>query len=245
MASQAAVSLAHNVWRIPTAPRDLANCFAIRDDGGSITLVDAGATSSWKRLQAGLAQIKSHLSEVRQVVVTHAHSDHVGSLAAVVKATAARVSAHEREAIYLREGRTPHREPAYHPEHGFHKVFNHGLSRITGRRFAPLETVEEFHDGATLDIAGGLRVIHTPGHTPGHVSLLHEPTGVLMAGDAVVNVRELRWSPHWLCTDATLNKTSTEILGNLNFSLAAFSHGTEIRHKAREAVRAFLGGREA
>ena len=53
---------------------------------------------------------------------------------------------------------------------------------------SPVTVGEELVDGQVLDVAGGLRVVHTPGHSPGHVSYLHEPSGVLVTGDAIFNV---------------------------------------------------------
>lgn len=235
MARDAAVQLAPNVWRIPTAPANLVNSFALREEDGSVTLVDAGTKSARKRLFAALATIDVQPDQVTRVVVTHAHGDHVGSLAQVVEQTGAKVSTHERDAIYLREGRIPKQDSSVRG------------SRLLGKRlmrgFAKVTVAEEFRDGTVLPIAGGLRVVHTPGHTPGHVSLLHENSGVLITGDAVFNMRGLRWPPSWFCTDVALNRRSADVLGDLDYDVAAFTHGTEVRHQAREAVRAFLRGR--
>jgi hypothetical protein len=67
---------------------------------------------------------------------------------------------------------------------------------------------------------------------------------VLLTGDAVFNVRGIRYSPGWLCTDPELNRKSADVLGEVDYEVVAFAHGPEIRHGAREAVRAFLRGRE-
>jgi glyoxylase-like metal-dependent hydrolase (beta-lactamase superfamily II) len=169
-------------------------------------------------------------------VVTHAHIDHAGGLARLVEATGADVHTHERDAIYLRDGRVPRGDRSTRG------------ARIAGRfaakRLPRVAVAEEFTDGTVLPAAGGLRVVHTPGHTPGHVSLLHERSGVLITGDAVFNVRGLRWSPSWFCTDPSMNRRSADRLGELDFEIAAFTHGPEVRDRAREAVRAFLRGRE-
>jgi glyoxylase-like metal-dependent hydrolase (beta-lactamase superfamily II) len=224
----AAVRLADGVWRIPTSPGDLVNSFALLDADGSVTLVDAGfkLPSTRRRLRAGLAAIGAGPPDVRRVVLTHGHVDHAGGLAGLVADTGAAVLAHEREAVYLRDGRAPRSR------------------RGKPRRFDKVTVAEEFRHGTVLPDGGGLRVVHTPGHSPGHVSLLHQPTGVLITGDALFNVRGLRYSPGWICTDPDLNRRSADVLGDLDFEVAAFTHGPEVRAGAREAVRAFLRGRE-
>ena len=237
MARMSAVPLADGVWRIPTSVGDLVNTFALRDPDGSITLVDAGVR--WlgsRRILGGLAEMGARPADVARIVVTHAHIDHTGGLPRLVRQTGAAVHSHERDAISLREGRAPRAERSTR------------VSRIAGR-FTPkklpkVQVAEEFGDGAVLPVAGGLRIVHTPGHTPGHVSLLHERSGVLITGDAVFNVRGLRWPPPWSCTDPTRNRRSADILGELDYEVAAFTHGAEVRDRARDAVRAFLRGRE-
>jgi glyoxylase-like metal-dependent hydrolase (beta-lactamase superfamily II) len=237
VARRRAIPLADDVWRIPTSIGDLVNTFALRDADGTLTLVDAGLR--WwasSRILAGLAEIGSAPADVRRVVITHAHVDHAGGLARLVEATGAAVHTHERDAIYLRDGRVPRTNRATRG------------ARIAGRlgakKLPKVAVSEEFADGTVLPAAGGLRVVHTPGHTPGHVSLMHERSGVLITGDAVFNVRGLRSPPAWMCTDPTVSRRSADRLGELDFEIAAFSHGPEVRERAREAVRAFLRGRE-
>lgn len=234
MAHDPAVALAPDVWRIPTAPASLVNSFAFAESDGTVTLVDAGLKSARRRIVAGLASIGVEPQQVRRIVVTHAHGDHAGGLARMVEATGAPVSTHERDAIYLREGKPPGRDATVRWSR-FAGLFTGG--------FAKVAVAEEFRHDTVIPVAGGLRVVHTPGHTPGHVSLLHERSGVLITGDAVFNVRGLRWSPPWFCTDVALNRRSADILGDLDYEIAAFTHGAEVRHHAREAVRAFLRGR--
>ena len=78
--------------------------------------------------------------------------------------------------------------------------------------------VEELVDGQVLDVAGGLRVLHTPGHTPGHVSLLHEASGVLITGDAIFNMASrMRWPMAAVCTSARQNQQSAHVLGELEY----------------------------
>ncbi len=166
-------------------------------------------------------------------MLTHAHPDHAGGLAAVKEATGGSVLAHDREAVYLRDGRAPRSDTA--------TFGGRLLNRLPGGTFGKVDVARTFTDGELLD--GGLRVVHTPGHSPGHVSLVHEPTGVLFTGDAVFNVRGLRYPPSMLCTDVRLTHETAARLADQEFGVAVFTHGTHVSSGAREAVRAFVAGR--
>ena len=144
------------------------------------------------------------------------------------------MAAHEREAAYLREGRGPNLDRT--------TLGGRLLRRSPGLTPTPVE--EELVDGQVLDVAGGLRVVHTPGHTPGHISLLHEPSRLLITGDSIWNLLgRMSWPVRMLCTDAVMTRRTAEVLGDLDYDLVAFTHGPEIRTGAREAVRGFLAAR--
>lgn len=233
MPRQAAVELAPDVFRIPTAPSGATNSFAFRDDDGRITLVDCGRGPG--RIVQALEELSSDPSEVTTIVLTHAHPDHVAGLAGFAARTGARVAAHEREAPYVRAGRPPARD-------GSHRAGR--VVDLLTRRFAPTEVSMELADGDKLPVAGGIRVIHTPGHTPGHISLMHERSGVLIVGDVLTNVRSLRFAPAYLSTNARRARQSATALAGLDFDVAAFSHGPEMRDGASHAVRSLLSGYE-
>ena len=227
-----AVEVAAGVFRLPLAPAGALNCFALVDADGGVTLIDAGLRRSGKRLARGLEELGKGLPDVRRIVLTHAHADHAGGLAAAAEASAAPVSAHEREAVYVRDGRVP--------------PFERGgpAKRLFPRKFPPVTVAETFRDGDVLPYAGGLRVVATPGHTPGHVSLLHEATGTLLLGDALMNLRDLlRYPMAMACTSVPLSRQSADKLAELDFDAAGFAHGSDIRSGAREAVLAFTRGR--
>ena len=100
---------------------------------------------------------------------------------------------------------------------------------------------QELVDGQVLDVAGGLRVLHTPGHTPGHISLLHPGSGVLITGDSIFNMNSrMSWPTKVFCTSFTQNVQTAHALGEVDYRVAAFTHGPEIRDNAREQVRGFL-----
>lgn len=231
MATAPAVQLAPGVWRIPTAPRALINSFALVSDDGSVTLVDAGIKNAPKRITAGLAAIGVSPGDVTRIVLTHAHGDHAGGAEEMRRTSGAPLAIHTDDAGYARDGAAPPRDRSFL------------LGRLLQRApdgFPPVDVAEELTDGQVLDVAGGLRVVHTPGHSPGHCSLLHEGSGVLVTGDALFNWRGIGWSIKALCTDFRLSQRSAHVLGELEYSVAAFTHGPEITDRAREQVRGFL-----
>lgn len=236
VARSPAVQIAPGVWRIPTSTADLINTFAFVDDDGQVTLVDAGTKRAPKHIVAGLEHIGAAPADVTRIIATHAHADHVGGLNGIRGRTGATVAIHERDAAYVREGKGP--------------VLDRGTlgGRLMRRQFgfAPTQVDEELTDGQVIDSGGGLRVIHTPGHTPGHVALLHEPSRVLITGDSIWNMRSrMTWPLKMLCTDAAMTRETAHVLAELDYDVAAFSHGPEIREQAREAVRGFLRDKAA
>ena len=228
----ALVTLAPGVHRIPTMG-DFINSFVFAEDDGSVTLVDCGVKRAPRRIVAALAAMGRHPQDVQRIVLTHAHADHAGGAAELVAGTAvAGVSAHADDVASLESGTAPVQATS--------PIMKTYL-RMVGGHFAPVPVEQVLHDGDVLPMAGGVRVLHTPGHTPGHVSLLHETTGVLITGDAIWNMRSrIGWPVAAFCTSAPLNARSAAIFADLDYRIAAFTHGPEIRDNAREQVRDFL-----
>ncbi|HET8560799.1 MAG TPA: MBL fold metallo-hydrolase [Marmoricola sp.] len=233
MAKPPVVQLAANLWRIPTAPASFVNSFAFVEDDGSVTLVDTGVKKAPPKIATGLAAIGKRPEDVQRIVLTHAHPDHAGGAAEMARRTGAPVSVHDGDRSWCEAG-----EVLAKPTET--TTLGRLLMRVSKPTFEPFETGPALGDGEVLPVAGGLRVVHTPGHSPGHVSLLHEPSGVLVTGDAIFNVRRMRLSPKWLCADFAMTRQTAHRLGELDYDVAAFTHGPEIRDNAREQVRGFL-----
>lgn len=231
--SVAPVQLAGGVWRLPTVGKSAVNSFAFVEADGSVTLLDTGYKGGPKKLAAHLSAIGSSPEAVKQIIVSHAHGDHVGGLAGMVaRAGQARVFASAEEAQYVTAGKTPPPDPA---------LLMAKILRFLGSSFPPAAVDETFTDGQTLDVLGGLDVIHTPGHTPGHCSFLHRPSGILITGDALFNWRnKIAYSVSFFCSNYKQSQQTAERLGEAEYETAAFTHGPEIRDNAREQVRQFL-----
>lgn len=227
------VAMAPGVYRIPTLG-DFINTVVFTESDGSVTLVDVGLKRASGRIVAGLQALGKHPADVQRIVLTHAHYDHAGAAAEMVsRSSAAGVGVHSDDAGYVETGEAA-------PADGS-TLAGRIFSRLPGGGFDPVPVADRFSDGQLIGAAGGLRVHHTPGHTPGHISLLHEPTGVLITGDAIWNMSlRMTWPMAASCTSARLNKRSAHTLGELDYRVAAFTHGPHISDNAREAVRGFL-----
>jgi glyoxylase-like metal-dependent hydrolase (beta-lactamase superfamily II) len=231
MAKPLAVQLAPGVWRIPLIG-DYVNGFMLRDDDGQVTLIDMGVASSGKKVIAALRSVGSDPSEVTRLMLTHCHPDHAGGTAYVAEQTGRPVDVHADDAEYVRSGTQPPRDQSLR--------LGRLVSRLPDPKNAKVAVGEELGDGQVVPFAGGIRVIHTPGHSPGHASYLHQESGTLITGDAIFNVLGRRWPMKFLCTDFAMTKQTAHRLGEEEYAVAAFTHGPEITDRPREAIRKFL-----
>ena len=230
------VELAPGIFRVPTLGRDFINSFVFTEPSGELTLVDAGLKRAPRRLLAALEAMGKAPSDVTRLVLTHAHADHPGGAARMKRETGAPIHAHVDEARYTPTGLAPPPDRR--------SFVARVLALVSVRHFEAFDVDETFADGDLLDVAGGLRVIHTPGHTPGHVSLLHEPSGVLLTGDALFNwFGRTTFSMPLSCSDVPLSRETAHRLGDVDYEVAAFMHGPEIRGDARRHVTDFLARR--
>jgi glyoxylase-like metal-dependent hydrolase (beta-lactamase superfamily II) len=230
MAKPAAVPLASGVWRIPLVG-DYVNGFLLRDDDGQVTLIDMGIARSGPKVMAALSSIGSGASDVTRLMLTHAHPDHAGGARHVADATGRSFGVHEDDAAFVREGVSPPRDQRFL------------LGRLLGRGkngFPAAPVGETFTDGQVVPFAGGIQVVHTPGHSPGHASYLHLDSGTLITGDAIFNVLGLRWPIKSFCTDFAMTQQTAARLAELDYTTAAFTHGPELTDHPRERIRAFL-----
>lgn len=231
VARPSAIELAPGVVRIPTAGAASINSYAVVEDDGSVTLVDCGLERAPARILAGLRAIGRHAGDVRRIVLTHAHTDHAGGAAEMAARTGAPVAVHAGDVAAVEAGR----HPAYDPSLRLSRV----LTRLPGGRFPPVRVDERLADDQVLD--GRLRVVGTPGHTPGSICLLHEPTATLIVGDTLFHHRRLRPCPRPICSDFRLNERSARTLAELAVERVAFAHGMEITDRPRERLRAAVG----
>ncbi len=167
-----------NVFVVPGV---VSNTYILIDPDG-LTIIDSGLPRSEKKILAYVTSLGKSAQDVKRIILTHSDIDHVGSLAALQKATGARTVASKIEADAIAAGK-PSR--VIQPTGFSVRRMLLGLLRPFIKA-APLQVDEIVADGQTLPILGGLRVIETPGHTPGHISLFAPAVSILFCGDSMV-----------------------------------------------------------
>jgi glyoxylase-like metal-dependent hydrolase (beta-lactamase superfamily II) len=215
-------------------------------------LIDAGIPGFAGSIQRAAERRFGRGARPRAVVLTHGHFDHVGTLDTLAKRWDAPIYAHELELPYL-IGEAPYPPPEPRVGGGAIAAMSHLFPR------GPFDFRPRMHmlpeDGSVPGMPGW-RWVHTPGHTPGHVSLFRESDRSLVAGDAFVTTRqesltasltqrpEIHGPPAYYTPDWGSSWESVELLAALEPELAATGHGRPMRGPAmrsglRELARSF------
>jgi glyoxylase-like metal-dependent hydrolase (beta-lactamase superfamily II) len=226
--------LARGIWRVEVTT--YVNCFVLANDGRGddegLTIVDTGTRSGGPRLVRSLRMMGLDPRAVSDVLLTHWHPDHAGSAARFATSGAgSRVWVGDGDPETVR-GAAPRVPPS--PD----TTLPGRLLTRHGKRAPAVPSARGLAEGQRLEVAGGLTVVATPGHTAGHVAYLLTDHGVLLAGDALFNVWFLSRGPRFLCTALSSQRATIEQISHLDFEVLAVAHGPAIGSRARERVAA-------
>jgi glyoxylase-like metal-dependent hydrolase (beta-lactamase superfamily II) len=226
--------------------------FYLVEEGGKLTLVDAGAPGDWDAFARAVGSLGRPLEDLDVVVLTHAHSDHTGFAERARTDAGAIVRIHRDDEQMARTGAAPKNQSGVaryllRPE-AYRTLF--GLMRRKGLKVVPIHELSAFDDGETLDIPGRPRVVHVPGHTAGSCAMLFEERRALVTGDALAMRNPLtgrtgpQIAPDGLNRDSEQALRSLDTLAPLPADLVLTGHGEPWTDGIAEAVRlAKLAGR--
>jgi len=209
-----------------------SRAYLVADD--EITLIDAGGPGSGVRILDALKEIGRSPEEIKHIVITHFHIDHVGGLRELQNFVPARTGVHLLEAPHVESA-----EPLPNP------FTNPLLARICEPyllRNDPGAARVDVHlrDGDELPALGGMRIVHAPGHTAGSISIHFPNRGVLLVGDAMQYKFGRLMLPSRLFTqDMDEAGESIQKLAGLDFETLCFSHFRPILTGADKKVREF------
>jgi glyoxylase-like metal-dependent hydrolase (beta-lactamase superfamily II) len=212
------------------------NAFLIGGLVPGFTLVDTGMPGQLPKIFAQMKKAGKDPRDIRRIIVTHAHTDHTGSAAAISKALDIPVWAHADTARLVERGL-----PGEAPLHVSPGLLNHLLYQLFIRRGGTIDAfniARQLTDGEVLPIGGpgGVKVIYTPGHSAGHLALLLQADRVLIAADICANASGLNWSTVY--EDRELGRQSILKAAAFDFDKVVFGHGRPLTSAASARLSA-------
>ncbi len=207
--------------------------------GKSVVIIDTGTPGKANSILDELAEIRVKPCDIEAVIITHAHPDHAGSSAALLARIYAKIHIHEGD-IGVLLGKEPFPKPRYFVEKLSVFVTTHVWKYKGPPEALPLG------EGSLIPAFPGLKIIHTPGHTPGSISVLDTESSTLFCGDALNNrAGKLTGPLKYFMSDKDQAWRSIGKISALNFATLCPGHGAWIAEGAQQKVKDLLAKSKA
>ena len=208
------------------------------EDADGLTVIDTSLAFAPKQILKQLAGLGYAPVDVKRILITHAHPDHVGGLNELQKATGAEVYASEPERGVIQDGQAVVGPPKENLS-GIVKILP--LPKAT---FPSTPVARDLRDGDVLaEVMGGLHVVSTPGHAPGHLAFWQPERKVLFCGDVMMALwpRRLTLPFRMVTVDMDENIRSLKKLAELDTEVLCLGHGIPIMRDTSKLIREFAG----
>ena len=204
----------------------LLSVYAFLIDEPQLTLIDAGLIGSAGRVKRYVKKLGRSLDDLARIICTHAHPDHIGGVRELAGEREVDVLMHPADLdglkVTLRDA-----------------VANRNRSQLIAYFTRHPGEATPIQDGELLPILGGLRVVHTPGHTPGSVCLYAERHRLLFVGDNLQVIRgKVTFASGVFSDDMPLARASVARMAELDVQTIVFSHYPPLRDGANDVLRA-------
>lgn len=220
------LEITEGIFRADKASNNIAhsNIYVVENDEG-LAIIDTGTPGNAKKIIEFVQEIGHQADQIKSIILTHSHLDHVGSLKELKDLTGAKVAASEEDAEYISR-KKPYPKP------------KNPLMRLAPLilRTQPVEVDLVLKDG---DKIGNLLVVLTPGHTPGSIMLYDAKRKVLFAGDTL-RFKDGKISSGQNSWDATKEMASIKKISGLDFDFMLPGHGDYLGSGAADLVKEYL-----
>ena len=225
-----AVQIIPNLWQLKLG---IVNSYLLETEDG-LLVVDTGYPDGTDKLFAAVREAGYNPANIRHLLLTHCHVDHAGSAAEIRKRTGARTYAHATDASLITQGIGKRPSTTRSPGLMAALIYQFFIKNLKSS-YEPTPIDQLLQGGEVLPLAGGIDVIHAPGHSAGQVVLLLRQAGVLIAADLCAHVLGLSYSP--VNEDLALARQSIFQVADYPFDRAVFGHGDSLDGRANQQLK--------
>jgi glyoxylase-like metal-dependent hydrolase (beta-lactamase superfamily II) len=207
-----------------------SNVFLIVDK--DLTLIDTGMPNNGKKILEYISNLGFKPSDVKQIIITHYHPDHMGSLFEVWSETKADIFVHDIDSPYVAgKKKVPLPKGVKKFLYGFLSLF---------MKFKFVESNKKLKDGDTIK---NLKVIHTPGHTPGHICLYDSKRKILFSADMFrVEKGKIKPSDESFVDNKEELEKSLVKISKLDFDVICPGHGDFVKANGKVLLEEYMKG---